>query len=352
MPRLVHLPFADARGRQVFDLSLRVLDHWVWGANGTTQAMVEEWAAREKVEVQIDYITGMGDKLLLTQQAEAQAKSGHDIMTFTTGRPADHGNQLVIVADNIRVLAPIYFSAMLEELKFFQVVDKLVELAGRGLLPIGGGSTAALLDRYRRNRGNRISHAERRSLYARCLGIPGGDDGGTPNTSFNTLFAAFVSAVASFTRRSSAAQEVQSAARDLATNLSRSGDGLARRVAPQLREQISDALKILSSPEITAALRARDAWQVIDRVAARELGGARNSAKYRALASAGRVIIAWLAANSSKIFAPGCVPLIDLGQVSQPPPRLVGSAEPTDVDLVTACEQWIEAAAMDGPGVG
>ncbi|HYS47509.1 MAG TPA: hypothetical protein VEM36_01910 [Xanthobacteraceae bacterium] len=256
-----------------------------------------------------------------------------------------------IVADNIRALAPIYFSAMLEELKFFQVVDKLVELAGRGLLPIGGGSTAALLDRYRRNRGNRISHAERRSLYARCLGIPGGDDGGTPNTSFNTLFAAFVSAVASFVRQSGV-EEVHKTARDLARNLSLHGDGLARRVAPQLREQISDALKILSSPEITAALGARDAWQVIDRVAARELGGARNSAKYRALASAGRVIIAWLAANSSKIFAPGCVPLIDLGQVSQPPPRPVGSAEPTDVDLVTACEQWIEAAAVDGPGVG
>ncbi len=88
-----HVRGAYAAGK----LSIGFWDHWVPGANAATQAMVEEWAAREKVEVQIDYITGMGNKLLLTQQAEAQAKAGHDIMTFTTWRPADHANQLVPV---------------------------------------------------------------------------------------------------------------------------------------------------------------------------------------------------------------------------------------------------------------
>jgi len=44
-----------------------------------------------------------------------------------------------IVGDNIRALQPAYFSAMFEELKVFQVVDKLVELFQNGVLPIGRG---------------------------------------------------------------------------------------------------------------------------------------------------------------------------------------------------------------------
>jgi ABC-type glycerol-3-phosphate transport system substrate-binding protein len=45
--------------------------------------LVNEWAAKEKVEAQIDYITPLGGKLRLTIAAEAQAKTGHDIITST-----------------------------------------------------------------------------------------------------------------------------------------------------------------------------------------------------------------------------------------------------------------------------
>src|SRR5947207_10603799 len=94
---LVAAPFvrgAHAAGK----LSIGFWDHWVPGANGTTQQMVEEWAAREKVEVRIDFITSQGNKLLLTTAAEGQAKSGHDILAFPTWRPADHALQLEPVA--------------------------------------------------------------------------------------------------------------------------------------------------------------------------------------------------------------------------------------------------------------
>ena len=57
-------------------------------------ALIEEWAAKEKVEVQIDYITTQGNKLLLTEHAEAQSRSGHDIMTFRCWGPADHAKIL------------------------------------------------------------------------------------------------------------------------------------------------------------------------------------------------------------------------------------------------------------------
>jgi spermidine/putrescine-binding protein len=71
---------AHAAGR----LSIGFWDHWVPGANDATRALVEQWVEREKVDVQIDYITSQGEKLLLTLSEEDQAKSGHDIIAMTT----------------------------------------------------------------------------------------------------------------------------------------------------------------------------------------------------------------------------------------------------------------------------
>src|SRR5262252_6747066 len=80
-------------------LSIGLWDHWVPGANKTSEALVNEWAAKEKVDVQIDYITGQGNKLLMTASMEAQAKSGHDIMAMATWSPHDYANSLEPVDD-------------------------------------------------------------------------------------------------------------------------------------------------------------------------------------------------------------------------------------------------------------
>jgi ABC-type glycerol-3-phosphate transport system substrate-binding protein len=95
---LVAAPYvrgAHAAGK----LSLGLWDHWVPGANNTSKALIEEWAAKEKVEVQVDYITSQGDKNLITIAAEAQAKSGHDIFAFPTWYPQAYQEQLVDVTD-------------------------------------------------------------------------------------------------------------------------------------------------------------------------------------------------------------------------------------------------------------
>src|SRR6201990_3705192 len=68
-------------------LSMGFWDHWVPGANKACTELVNEWAAKEKVEVSIDYIPSQGNKNLLTIQAEAQAKSGHDILAMPTWWP-------------------------------------------------------------------------------------------------------------------------------------------------------------------------------------------------------------------------------------------------------------------------
>src|SRR6516162_574695 len=76
---LVTAPYVRS-ARAAGKLSVGFWDHWVPGANKTSTDLVNEWAAKEKVEVEIDYITIQNNKLLLTQSAEAQAKSGHDIL--------------------------------------------------------------------------------------------------------------------------------------------------------------------------------------------------------------------------------------------------------------------------------
>jgi ABC-type glycerol-3-phosphate transport system substrate-binding protein len=90
-----HVRGAYAAGK----LSIGFWDHWVPSANKISADLVKEWAEKEKVEVQIDYITAQGNKLLLTITAEAQAKTGHDILAMTTWRPHTHAELLEPVND-------------------------------------------------------------------------------------------------------------------------------------------------------------------------------------------------------------------------------------------------------------
>jgi ABC-type glycerol-3-phosphate transport system substrate-binding protein len=95
---LIAAPFvrgAHAAGK----LSMGFWDHWVPGANGATEKLGREWAEKEKVEVQIDFITSQGNKILLTGAAESQAKSGHDILAQSTWLPSRYADLLAPVDD-------------------------------------------------------------------------------------------------------------------------------------------------------------------------------------------------------------------------------------------------------------
>ena len=69
------------------------------GANDTLTKLCNEWAEKEKVEIKIDYITSQGDKLLLTGAAEAQARSGHDMLTFLAWAGAAQADALAPLDD-------------------------------------------------------------------------------------------------------------------------------------------------------------------------------------------------------------------------------------------------------------
>jgi len=276
-----------------------------------------------------------------------------DLPDLEAEETTDHA----IVADNIRALQPAYFSAMLEELKFHQVVDKLSDLAQSGVLPIGRGEAANRLFKYWREAALRISEAERRSFYARTLGIPGGDDGGMPNKEFNDLFLRFISAVSSFIRQNNvddllrtrfpgaiSQQQVRKAGRDLAANLSLHGYGMAYPFAVEIQKQIKDIIDILSDEEIKSAFGAKDIWQVIDQVATLELGGARNSVRYRTMAASGATIFAWLANKAQELSNSGFGPILNVDEIRSATPRSNGAkatTDPNDFDLVNACEQWL-----------
>ena len=75
-------------------LSIGFWDHWVPGANDASTALVKEWADKEKVEVSIDYITSNNKKIELTAAAEAQAKSGHDILQMPSWWPHAYSENL------------------------------------------------------------------------------------------------------------------------------------------------------------------------------------------------------------------------------------------------------------------
>ncbi len=272
-----------------------------------------------------------------------------------------------IVPDNVRLMGPMICAAMFDELKAFEVVDKLVELFQHGMLAIGNGSAGRQLYKYWKDAPNRMSSAERRNFYAMTMGIPGGDTGGLANgwmanVEFNDLWLRFVSTVSSFFRQNEvdkllratlpspiSHQQVRKAARDLAVNLSLHGYGMAYYAALDLQAQIKFMITLLSDPEIRTNYGARDMWQVVDQVATLELGGAKTSSRYRTLATCGAIITAWLANNADRIRRPGG-PLIDIDEVRSPMPRTNGSKAtmtPTDYDLVNACELWLADTATN-----
>ncbi len=85
-------------------LSCAFIDHWVPGANDAVTKLCREWGEREKVEVAIDYITTLGDKITLTAAGESQARSGHDIIAFLTWYAPAHAASLEPVDDVMTAL--------------------------------------------------------------------------------------------------------------------------------------------------------------------------------------------------------------------------------------------------------
>src|ERR1700730_4369710 len=82
-------------------LSCGFWDHWVPTATAPLEQLCREWAAKERVDITVDFITSNGDKDLLTLAAEGQAKSGHDVLQFTSWYATGQAENLEPVDDAV-----------------------------------------------------------------------------------------------------------------------------------------------------------------------------------------------------------------------------------------------------------
>jgi len=97
---------ASAAGR----ITMGCLDHWVPGANNALMKLCKQWGEENHVEVQIDFITTLGEKDKLTAAAEAQAGTGHDIMSHRDWNINLHHKMLEPVNDVLENLTTQYGS--------------------------------------------------------------------------------------------------------------------------------------------------------------------------------------------------------------------------------------------------
>src|SRR5258706_1390132 len=96
---------ADVRGAHAAGkLAVGFWDHWVPGANDTMTKLCKEWGERERVEVALDFITGIGEKNRIVIMTESQARAGHDALAFPTWYAADQAENLVPVDDIMKSL--------------------------------------------------------------------------------------------------------------------------------------------------------------------------------------------------------------------------------------------------------
>ena len=101
---LVHIRTAAAAGK----VSIAFWDHWVPAGNDIMKKQVAAFSDKNKVEVQADFITSVGNKNLLTIAAEAQARTGHDIQAFPSWEVYNNQDRLEPMDDLMKELMAKY----------------------------------------------------------------------------------------------------------------------------------------------------------------------------------------------------------------------------------------------------
>ena len=259
-----------------------------------------------------------------------------------------------VVSANLRAVETVYFTAMLEEGRLFDVVDRLVAMFSRGMLSLGPGRAGARLYEHWKGDHDYLTTEQRRNVYARAFGLPGGDADVMANRDFNDLWMSFVSIVGMYSaelqslppsERSVSTEEVLVSGRNLAINLSTYGHGLAWFAAQDFKVEIKPVIELFTDAELQSAFGARDPWQLIYNVAESQLGVRPNISRAHTRATSGVIIIRWLANRRARLLRPSSANILRHEDICEG--RTAASQNkkptvyPTDSDLVTACERWL-----------
>jgi hypothetical protein len=232
----------------------------------------------------------------------------------------DVGTAVEILRENVHAVSLIYFSAMLEELKFWAVMDKIAEQFMGGMIPISRGPAGDRIYEWIRETPQRLNEAERRGIYGRVLGLAQGASAeGAPNREFADLWLRFLSTVNLLHRErgqdvglgqrivavvpSVSEEQAHKAARDLSVNISLHGYGIAHFGAVEMQRSITFIRDTLNHSELLKAYAVNDWRQLVERVSSLYLNGAVNGVRYVTMAQSGAAVITWLARNAPRIAA-------------------------------------------------
>jgi ABC-type glycerol-3-phosphate transport system substrate-binding protein len=101
---LVHIRTAGAAGQ----VSIALWDHWVQQGNDVMKKQIAAFAEKNKVEVKADLIPSASGQILMVENAEAQAKAGHDIYALSVWEVHNHVDDLEPVDDVVGRLIAKY----------------------------------------------------------------------------------------------------------------------------------------------------------------------------------------------------------------------------------------------------
>jgi hypothetical protein len=189
-----------------------------------------------------------------------------------------------------------------------RTVARVSELWTNGQLPVALDDGGQLLDQWYWNSYQRLNDTARFMHYSRILGVRGGEVSHEvqPNPNFDQAFTRALSSLSEYDRQqrivdlfsgqpqgrslSRTSENVRSAIRDLATNVTLYGWGSAPFVANRLMQMLSDALEILKNKQILRAYAVTNPWQIIERQVLADTGSSPNIIKYRTMAEQSKVI--------------------------------------------------------------
>ena len=127
---LVNIHTAGSAGR----LTCAFWDHWVPAGNDAARKVVGAWAEKNHVDVQIDFLSAIGNKIDLTMGAEAMARTGHDVFAFDQWTVHQWADELEPVDDVMTAL-------LAENGPVIENVEYLAKIKGHWMaVPSGPGS--------------------------------------------------------------------------------------------------------------------------------------------------------------------------------------------------------------------
>lgn len=282
------------------------------------------------------------------------------------GGTQNAGGDADLNSDNIRVSGLTYSLALLEKTLVLKVADRIGELFMNGLLPFGHDAAGKAIDDYYWDTEDRLTESQRRSQYSRMLGMPGGEVSKevSPNKDFEQLFLRFIAGISEFTRQrevdrmfttqtsqlSMTGEQVRKSAFELAKNASLYAWGGSFFVATRINKHLDRSIGILNQPQVLKTYAASNHWQVVERVAQQDFGGAPNWVKYSTMAQASSKLFDFLAKYTAALSSTGSArpflfdPNFVTGEFDDSGRPIIGGGDVSDIDtraLLTNVQSWL-----------